>query len=163
MKMRDIKDEIESAQRLLLTLKKQLAKKQPQSENQHREIIFPRVSSTNKQQFAIILKAGLLYVLKPQFMTPSATGYIHAKEGRYRLTNGIKVAGVRNVAGILNARLSGANANSDYILIFIWDDTFSSWNGIRTELARRGFKLDIQPMDSTQVIIIGGGSSGQVQ
>jgi hypothetical protein len=162
IKMREIKDEITAAQQLLLTLKKQLAQNKPHSDKQHREIIFPRVSSTNMQQFVLILKAGLLYNLKSQ-MIPSATGFIERGGALYRPTNGVKVTGVSNVGAILKSRLSGASPNSDYIKIFVWDDTFSNWNAVRTELAKRRFKLDITPMDSTHVIIFGGGGGGRVQ
>jgi hypothetical protein len=163
-KMRELKKEVESAQRLLRSLKEQLVQKQSDSGKQNREVLFPRVSSTNKQQFVIILKTGWLYNLKAENIVQSDTGYLDIRGNKYRLTNGVKVADVRNIVGIITAGLSGANVNTDYIKIFIWDDSFATWNAIRMDLARRGYKYDLTPMDKTQVILIGGGSSsGRVQ
>ena len=147
--MRKIKEEIESAQRLLFTLKQQLAQNNTETGKQHREVLFPRVSSTSREQFAIILKAGRLYNYNPQHLVQSRTGYFQFEDTMYRLTKGIKVANVRNIAGILNVRLAAANIDSDYIKIFVWDDSFASWNGIRMELARRGFKYQLVPMDNS--------------
>jgi len=164
VKMREIKEEVESAQRLLLALRQQLAQKEKETETgkQHREVLFPRVSSTSREQFAMILKAGWLYNYNPQHLVQSRTGYFQIGDTRYRLTKGIKVAGVRNIAGILNVRLAAANIDSDYIKIFVWDDTFASWNGIRMELARRGFKYQLVPMDNTLTIVLSD-AAGRVQ
>ena len=163
-KMREMKKEVESAQRLLSRLKEQLVQKKSDSGKQNREVLFPKVSSTNKQQFVIILKAGWLYNLKAENIVRSDTGYLHIRGNKYRLRNGVKVANVRNIVGVITARLSGANVNTDYIKIFVWDDTFATWNVIRMELARRGYKYDLTPMDKIQVIVVGGDSSpGRVQ
>lgn len=161
-KIRDIKQELESSQSLLISLKQQLAKKQADAGKQNRQVLFPRVSSTNAQQFTLVLKASRLYTFEQENLVRSNTGFIQIENNRYRLKKGVNVSNEEDIAAGLNARLAGASVNSHYITIFVWDDSFSSWNAIRAELTRRGYKYELTPMDNTQVIVLGN-FQGRVQ
>jgi hypothetical protein len=161
-----LNQKIESAQRLRLSLKEQLAK--AEAGNQYRKVFFPRVKPTGNTQISLFLKAGSLYQYKIQYLEQSDKGYIQVPPsllrdsnnsflpaGTYRLSDGIKVANVRNIVKFLDERLRGANVDLYFVRIYVWKDSFASWNGIRVELAKRKYRYQLVPLNPTEKISFG--------
>jgi len=184
-KMQDITKEIESAKQTLVQLKGQLNQKiqsaqrlrrsleeqlaEAEAGKQYRNIVFPRVGSTNGTQVTLILKAGSLYQYRSEYLAESERGYIRVPpfflprdsngsfipEGTYQLRGGIKVGNIRNIANFLDVRLPAANDDLYFVRIFVWRDSFASWNEIRVELTKRKYRYQLVPMNPTDLIGFG--------
>jgi hypothetical protein len=169
-KMRELKIEVASSQRVLLSLKEQLDKKEENSGKQQREIQYPRVRDVEEkdangnriEQFPFVLKAGSLYHLTSNDLVPSNTGYIQLKGKLYRLTQGVKIVDVRNITELFDRVLSRVDPTSIYIKIFVWEDSFTSWNEFRMELGKLGHRFQLVPM-AANAKIYSGSSKGRVQ
>lgn len=173
MEVRRLQEELDRVSQAVQNEEQEL--KRLEQENQ-RVARLPKLAQTEKREAAFLLTGGTIYAVhRPgrhnnaryepflrwsdecEIVSQGNTQVILPRSGK-----GLAVPLDGNLE-LLRRKLERFNAQTDYLAVFVWPDSFAHWNEVHKVIEELGFQYALLPMEEDVNVVVGKSTGKLVQ